>query len=748
MSKYRVALLQAAEGPEATLAGTNRPRVCVYRECGPRDVGRGFSVQCSVSKTSLFSSPCTDANPPFKGVADLCGSGRYKIRKQPCLVFTPWQIIPLSDRAPRRRSLAGHWRSLTRSRRTATTTATPGSTPPDALHSVGMADHDRVNRMFDCIDADKSGEIDSTELMMHLLGLGQEHESVSELFKVLDTDGDGKISRKEFTAGFDKVTAFQRRQPDASAGEAAAEAAAAATFAAVDADKSGKLDLEELLSALAAAGDDADRAEVEALFKRLDVNGDGAITMEEWRAGHSGGGLRARLAAAMKRGQLSLPPPDEDDEPEPEGRDTDGVLFAAEQAAKAIRELDPPDPAHPDDRLAAARYAELWSDGCWGISPWHGQPDEAEKHEATLRWLQGALELMAAHDAKFKRPLLYVITSPRLWPDHHNPEEPGFAQLKAFAGAKLDALGDAAERDIYAALGLGPKLDGVCADVVNVHPRQDVHAGLPASADGEDDAKHIFKLLIAAHALDPGFQAKAAAAFGRAGGTGAGKPPAVKGLMRMMAKLGTDHADAAEPKAYENADTNRVAWVLEDADQLIKAEAEARTELGAPIRCKNNYQVAFDASLTKGYRAMLCNYVYDPKKTWGELESEVKEAAVVVKRLVCGVFAGMGADEDQLAPFVAGIDKVAAEFGVDVREPGWEGVLAGMGKDEEDIAEWGAQFDEILAESGAKSPAKLVVEIQFMTKEYYAMRKKTHAWYKVVRSDHAVGMATDYSGGL
>ena len=111
---------------------------------------------------------------------------------------------------------------------------------------------------------------------------------------------------------------------------------------------------------------------------------------------------------------------------------------------------------------------------------------------------------------------------------------------------------------------------------------------------------------------------------------------------------------------------------------------------------------------------MLCNYVYDPKQTWGELESEVKAAAVVVKRLVLGVFAGMGVAEDLLAGYGAAIDEVAAEFGAEMRE----------------------------------SPAKLVVEIQFMTKEYYAMRKKTHAWYKVVRSDHAAGMAVDYMGGL
>ena len=93
---------------------------------------------------------------------------------------------------------------------------------------------------------------------------------------------------------------------------------------------------------------------------------------------------------------------------------------------------------------------------------------------------------------------------------------------------------------------------------------------------------------------------------------------------------------------------------------------------------------------------------------------------------------------------------MAAEFGVDPREPGWEGALAGKGKDEDEIAGYSAAIDEALGDSAAmrESPAKLVVEIQFMTKEYYAMRKKTHAWYKVVRADHAAGMLVDYAGGL
>ena len=194
--------------------------------------------------------------------------------------------------------------------------------------------------------------------------------------------------------------------------------------------------------------------------------------MEEWRAGYSGGGLRSRLEAAVKRGQLSLPPPDEDDEPEPEGKDTDGVPLAAKRAAKAIRELEPPDPAHPDDRLAAAGYAEQYDGQGYhaGVSPWAGQPDEAEKRAFTLRWVQAALERTAAHDTRFKRPLLYVLANERLWPDEKNPEEPGFAQLKAFAEAKLDALGEAAEREIYAVLGLGPKLDGVCACLLYTSP--------------------------------------------------------------------------------------------------------------------------------------------------------------------------------------------------------------------------------------------------------------------------------------
>ena len=149
-----------------------------------------------------------------------------------------------------------------------------------ASRSVGMADrhHERLNGIFNAMDADKSGEVTPLEFIDHMLGTQMEHETVSALFRKMDTDGNGSISRAEFLAGFDRLMA-EWAQPGPAVGSQEEAATPAATFAAVDADNSGKLDLEELLSALAAAGDVTDRAEVEALFKRLDVDGDGDPTL-------------------------------------------------------------------------------------------------------------------------------------------------------------------------------------------------------------------------------------------------------------------------------------------------------------------------------------------------------------------------------------------------------------------------------------------------------------------------------------
>ena len=96
--------------------------------------------------------------------------------------------------------------------------------------------------------------------------------------------------------------------------------------------------------------------------------------------------------------------------------------------------------------------------------------------------------------------------------------------------ARMDALGDEYEHGVYLAKQMGELLKGVCADVESVHPRQDVHAKLgPVTAAMEGTPygwSDILKLLVAAHTLDAGFQAKAAEAFKEVTGAEATKPPA------------------------------------------------------------------------------------------------------------------------------------------------------------------------------------------------------------------------------
>ena len=48
----------------------------------------------------------------------------------------------------------------------------------------------------------------------------------------------------------------------------------------------------------------------------------------------------------------------------------------------------------------------------------------------------------------------------------------------------------------------------------------------------------------------------------------------------------------------------------------------------------------------------------------------------------------------------------------------------------------------------AQVPVKIVVEVQYMMADYYAMRKKTHAWYKIARADLPLTMMIDFQGGL
>merc|ERR1712159_426844 len=106
--------------------------------------------------------------------------------------------------------------------------------------------------------------------------------------------------------------------------------------------------------------------------------------------------------------------------------------------------------------------------------------------------------------------------------------------------------------------------------------------------------------------------------MGEAAG-GESKSPSPKGFMRMMAKMLTDHYDAARPRPAENIDTNRIACIFEEPAQLIAAYEGAAAAFGPPLRVKNGYSHEFNAlEISKGYRNILANYRYAPKGlTWG-----------------------------------------------------------------------------------------------------------------------------------
>ena len=150
-------------------------------------------------------------------------------------------------------------------------------------------DLDRVNSIFDAIDADKSGEIDPTELMLHLLGVGQEHESVSALFKVLDKDGNGSISREEFIAGFDKLTVAESSEVVLKAKLNLSDeeyAELKADFDEIDTNKSGSVDISEVRTLLTKErnGTAPTEAEVEEMMASFDKDADGQVTLVEYLA--------------------------------------------------------------------------------------------------------------------------------------------------------------------------------------------------------------------------------------------------------------------------------------------------------------------------------------------------------------------------------------------------------------------------------------------------------------------------------
>jgi len=220
--------------------------------------------------------------------------------------------------------------------------------------------------------------------------------------------------------------------------------------------------------------------------------------------------------------------------------------------------------------------------------------------------------------------------------------------------------------------------------------------------------------------MDHHYQAQAKKVCEDAGGTC--KAPAPKGFMRMMAKMITDHKDAAHPRPAENIDTNRVAMTFEEPEHLAKAFKLAEKAFGKPVRVKNGYSKKFNAlEISKGYRNILSNHRYAPEGiTWGKLAArpEAKEAWNNLRQLMLDSFlrTNMVGKEEQL-------------------DPDHRNILRDLDASREFLA----------SKEMRDQQAVLVVEVQYMLRPYLEMRKYTHSWYKIVRAENAEGMVSDYN---
>ena len=161
---------------------------------------------------------------------------------------------------------------------------------PRAAQSLTRASFEsRVEARFARADANRDGYITQEEVRTRATAVRGERRA--KLFARIDSNGDGSISRAEFDArGARAGDRAERRHHRMERRGARMEHRAARggagfglrAFAALDADKDGRISLGEA------------RARAAARFERLDSNNDGVVSVDERRAAREARGERRR----------------------------------------------------------------------------------------------------------------------------------------------------------------------------------------------------------------------------------------------------------------------------------------------------------------------------------------------------------------------------------------------------------------------------------------------------------------------
>lgn len=177
-------------------------------------------------------------------------------------------------------------------------------------------------------------------------------------------------------------------------------------------------------------------------------------------------------------------------------------------------------------------------------------------------------------------------------------------------------------------------------------------------------------------------------------------PP--KNAMRMVGKLHLDHKDEEAPQSCANIDGVRGGATFAKTEDLMQAfqSLSDRADIRY-LRVKNGFA---SEKGNYGYRAVLVNMEFTKEgMTWGSL-LRAPETQQVIQKYVAARCEGQ---------------EYSREF--------WDGVVEQ------------ATQNETLNEL----PFSYIGEVQFLTDEYMAMRKKSHLWYKIKRQTFPYDLMND-----
>jgi Ca2+-binding EF-hand superfamily protein len=159
-------------------------------------------------------------------------------------------------------------------------TPKPATAPAKSFTRAEMIQ--KVQDRFAKLDSNKDGfvtkdEMEAAQAAMRERFANRMQERETAVFDRMDTNKDGSVSRAEFDAAHKAMLAHRGGKPQgAMRGRGMHGAMAEGMFATADANKDGRISLQEATNAATAH------------FDSIDANHDGVLTRDEIRAAHKG----------------------------------------------------------------------------------------------------------------------------------------------------------------------------------------------------------------------------------------------------------------------------------------------------------------------------------------------------------------------------------------------------------------------------------------------------------------------------